>query len=156
MDLESLLPAHDRSPADYARLARDPGLPAPIVRELAASEYVFVRAAVAAHPNADLPALRLVWEAGGYDDYDIHRVLRLLAQHPGADRALLLQVRQEAARRLGAAVERTHAALLALAARPELSGEEVRDLTNLPGVSRRLRRGILAVLAARTGPRDAR
>ncbi|MEU7868992.1 hypothetical protein [Dactylosporangium sp. NPDC049140] len=149
MDLESRLPAHNRSPADYVRLARDPELPAAVLRELAGSPYLFVRFAVAGHPNADLAALRRVWEAGECNGYDFNHLLRLLAVHPAADRGLLLEVRGAAARLLETAVERPYAAVLALAARPELTDAEVRALTNLPGASRRLRRGILAALAER-------
>lgn len=150
MDLESLLPAHDRSPADYARIARDLAATGDVLRELADSQYCFVRLAVVEHANAGPEALRRVWNVGGMGAEDFLRLLLGLAKHRAADRDLLLDVMRAATRLLETpVVKRPYAAVLALAVRPELTTDEVRALTNLPGASRQLRRGILEALAAR-------
>ncbi|WP_433061571.1 hypothetical protein [Dactylosporangium sp. CS-033363] len=143
------LPERNRGPADYLRVARDPATGAADLLELSGSPYSFVRLAVAGRADAALPALRRVWAAGEYDAWDRNTLLRALAGHPNADRALLLEVRDEAARLLVAGLHRPYAAVLALATRPELTDAEVRALTNLPGASRRLRAGILRALETR-------
>lgn len=139
MDLDALLP-RSRTPRDYLDAATDPRLDLAGLRELAGSPYSFVRLAVARQPRADAAVLaELLTEP--LDPWDANHLYRLVAEHPNADRAVLLRVlaRTEDLLRSGS---RPYGAAIALAARPELSPDEVDRLRHLPGASPRLRRGL--------------
>ncbi len=135
---------------DLAESAQDPA----VLRELAGSEYPFVRQAVAANPCTRADALLALAarcrgfpaEHGPWND---NFLLLLLAGHPAADRPALLAVLDAAARLTAGA--RPYAAVLALAGRPELRPEELLPLGRLPGASARLRAGLHRALAARAG-----
>jgi hypothetical protein len=77
-------------------------------------------------------------------------LMRVVAQHPEADRAVLLKVLQEITALLRQLDARPYAAAIALASRPELDPHEVRRLQRLPGASRRMGRGVERTLARRT------
>ncbi|MEU3496825.1 hypothetical protein ABZ747_25455 [Kitasatospora cineracea] len=134
---------------DLAGTSRDPA----VLRELAGSEYPFVRQAVAANPCTRADALFALAarcrdvpaEHGPWND---NALLLLLAGHPAADRPALLVVLDAAAARLTAAA-RPYAAVLALAGRPELRPTELLPLGRLPGASARLRGGLRRALADR-------
>ncbi|MEV7216457.1 hypothetical protein AB0O31_25620 [Kitasatospora cineracea] len=137
-----------RTPRYYLDLA-GASSDAAVLRELAGSEYPFVRQAVAANPGTradalfvlaarcrDVPAEHGPWNDGA--------LLHLLARHPATDRPALLAVLDAAAARLAAGA-RPYAAVLALAGRPE----ELLPLGCLPGASARLRAGLRRALSAR-------
>ncbi|MFE1320263.1 hypothetical protein [Kitasatospora phosalacinea] len=140
-----------RTPSSYLDLAGTSQDPA-VLRELAGSEYPFVRQAVAANPHTRADALSALAarcrdvpaEHGPWND---NALLLLLAGHAAADRPALLVVLDAAA--LLPADARPYAAVLALAERPELRPEELLALGRLPGASARLRRGLRRALAAR-------
>jgi hypothetical protein len=142
VDLDALLP-RSRTPRDYLDAVTDPRLDAAGLRELAGSPYRFVRVAVAQHPRAEAAALAELL-TGPLDPWDANHLYRLVAEHPNADRAVLLRVlaRTEDLLRSGS---RPYGAAIALAVRPELTPDEVDRLRYLPGASRRLRRGLTRV-----------
>ncbi|GIJ48000.1 hypothetical protein Val02_48860 [Virgisporangium aliadipatigenens] len=148
MDVNALLPA-TRTPADYLRVVDDPRLDADGLGELARSPYSFVRLAVARQPRAGARQLSSLLD-GAYTDWEFNALLVLLADHPRADRQILLAVLERVTTLLHHPGKRPYAAALALAGRAELRPEEIRGLGQLPGASRRMRRGLRAVLAART------
>ena len=78
-----------------------------------------------------------------------NRLLRLIAEHPKADRAVLLSVLDELVSRLRTTTSRPYAAVLTLAGRPELAPEEVQHLAALRGASARMRRGLRRRLTER-------
>jgi hypothetical protein len=131
VDIEALLP-HARTPRDYLDLVSDPRVGQDGLRVLAQSPYSFVRLAVAKDVRADATTLTELL-AGEFNRWDRNHLLRLVAQHPQADRGVLLKVLEE----------------ITLAGRPELEAHEVRRLQRLPGASRRMRRGIERALAQR-------
>ncbi|MFJ5886643.1 hypothetical protein [Kitasatospora cineracea] len=141
-----------RTPRYYLDLA-GASPDAAVLRELAGSEYPFVRQAVAANPGTRADALFVLAarcrdvpaEHGPWNDGSL---LHLLARHPAADRPALLAVLDAAAARLAAGA-RPYAAVLALAGRPELRPEELLPLGRLPGASARLRAGLRRALSAR-------
>jgi hypothetical protein len=146
-DIEALLP-RSRTPRDYLDLVADPRVDAAGMRALARSPYSFVRLAVARDVRTDATTLHELL-AGQFSLWDRSCLLRLVAQHPGADRGVLLEVLEEIAAHLGQLTARPYAAAIALAGRAELTPHEVRRLHRLPGASRRMRRGVEHALAAR-------
>jgi hypothetical protein len=148
VDIEDLLP-RSRTPRDYLNLVNDPRIDQEGLRVLAGSPYSFVRTAVAGHLQTDAATLaELV--VSDLDRWDRNYLLKAVAGHPHADRAVLLRVLQETAALLNQPNARPYAAALRLARRSELHAEEVRVLTRQPGASRRMRRGVRRRLAART------
>jgi hypothetical protein len=147
VDIEALLP-HARTPRDYLDLVSDPRVGQDGLRVLAQSPYSFVRLAVAKDVRADATTLTELL-AGEFNRWDRNHLLRLVAQHPQADRGVLLKVLEETALLLGQLDVRPYAAAITLAGRPELEAHEVRRLQRLPGASRRMRRGIERALAQR-------
>lgn len=87
--------------------------------------------------------------AGEFDQWDRNTFLRLVAQHPQADREVLLKVLQETEALLRQPDMRPYAAAIALAGRQELDIHEVRGLLGLPGASKRMRRGVERALLRR-------
>lgn len=141
-------PLRFRGPADYRDAACDPDPDPRTPASLARCPYPFVWQALAANPGTparvlgDLCSRRdSAWNDG--------RLLHLLAEHPRADRAVLLAVLAEVEARLLTSASRPYAAVLALAARRELKPEEVRRLAALPGASARMRAGLRRRLAGR-------
>lgn len=134
------------TPADYLELAHAENDGA-VLHRLARCPYPFVWHALATNPHT--PPIALLELSAARDSvWNDNKLLRLLAEHPGADRIVLRAVLDAAATRL-AQGERPYAAVLALAERVELEMDEVRRLGNLPGASARLR----LLLARRLSPR---
>ncbi|BCJ32441.1 hypothetical protein [Actinocatenispora sera] len=153
VDLDALLPP-SRTPRDYLNAVTDPRLDAAGLRQLARSPYGFVRLAVAQQPRADASVLaELLTEP--LAPWDANRLYRLVAEHPNADRAVLLRVldRTEELLRAGS---RPYGAAIALAVRTELTPAEIDRLRHLPGASRRLRRGLTRALTHARTPRGHR
>ncbi len=146
VDIDDLLP-RERTPADYLRLVNDPRIDQEGLRTLAISTYSFVRRAVAACPRADATTLGAV-PIDGLDRWSRNFVLMTIARHPHADRSVLLEVLRQTSALLNRPDERPFAAALALARRPELSADEVLDLTRQPYASKRMAGGVRRILAA--------
>jgi len=149
--LEELLPAVDRTPADYKRAAEDVRLDLEGLHALAGSPYPFVRIAVAQQERAAPQTLARVLD-GEFSLWDRNHVLRVVAGHPRADRVVLLRVLREVVSLLSHPVSRPYAAVLALSERGEIEPDELRFLVTLRGTSRRMRRALVANLDAREGP----
>ncbi|MFH8569295.1 hypothetical protein [Streptomyces sp. NPDC017993] len=124
------------TPADYLELAHAEN-DAAVLHRLARCPYPFVWHALAVNPRTP-PATLLELSASRDSAWNNNKLLRLLAEHPGADRIVLLAVLDAVAAVLTEG-ERPYAAVLALAARRELGVEEVRRLGALRGASARLR-----------------
>ncbi|MFD0167058.1 hypothetical protein ACFVJH_23355 [Streptomyces decoyicus] len=124
------------TPADYLELARAES-DSSVLHRLARCPYPFVWHALAANPHTASDTL-LKLSTARDSAWNDNRLLRLLAEHPRADHAVLRAVRDAAAAKL-AEGERPYAAVLALAGRMELPAEEVRQLGALRGASARLR-----------------
>lgn len=137
-----------RTPRDYLDLVTDPRIDAAGLRVLAQSPYTFVRLAVAKEARADVAALDELL-SGDFSQWDRNHLLWLVAQHPQADRGVLLRVLQEVGLHLSRSAVRPYAAAIALARRPELAVHEVRHLQRLPSASRRMRRGVERALVTR-------
>jgi hypothetical protein len=145
---------HDRAvrpfhtPADYRDAASDPDVDADTLRHLSRCPYPFVWQALASNPST--PAHVLDELCSKHDSvWNDNWLLRLIAEHPNADRAVLLNVLGELEVRLQTRASRPFAAVLALAARPELALEEVQRLAVLRGASTRMRAGLRRRLAER-------
>ncbi|MEU1436371.1 hypothetical protein ABZ438_20090 [Streptomyces sp. NPDC005786] len=124
------------TPADYLALAhveRD----SVVLQRLAQCPYPFVWQALAATPHTPPVALQELSTARD-SVWNDNRLLRLLAEHPGANPLVLRAVLDAVAAKLEEG-ERPYAAVLALAGRLELQADEVRKLGNLRGASARLR-----------------
>ncbi|GAA4609148.1 hypothetical protein BJY16_007186 [Actinoplanes octamycinicus] len=137
MNLDELLP-RERTPVHYRDVVADPRLDREGLRELARSPYPFVRSAVVTCPRADAATLAAV-PVDDLDRWTRNSVLRDLARHPNADRPLLLTVLGRTRALLEDLDSRPYAAVLELAARPELTDAEIRALIEMPGASRRVR-----------------
>lgn len=135
-----------RTPADYLELARA-SKDAAVLRRLVRCPYSFVWHALAANPHT-LPVALAELSAARDSGWNDNKLLRLLAEHPRADRAALDAVLAATAARL-ADGERPYAAVLALADREELDADEVRRLGVFRGASARLRTGLARRLTAR-------
>ncbi|GAA2070306.1 hypothetical protein [Actinomadura alba] len=146
MDLEAL--RHMHTPADYRDLAADQGVGADVLRHLAQCPYSFVWQVLATNPSTPVDVLGELCSKRD-SPWNDGRLLLLIAEHPKADRAVLLGVLGEVEARLRTSVSRPFAAVLALAGRPELTPEEVQGLAALPGASARMRRGLRHRLAER-------
>jgi hypothetical protein len=153
VDIENLLP-HSRTPRDYLDLVTDPRIDQEGLRALASSPYPFVRRAVADHRQTDAATLAELL-ASALSRWEQNYLLKAVAGHPHADRAVLLRVLQETTALLNQPDARPYAAALALARRNELHADEVLVLARQPGASRRMRRGLRRRLAARTPGMDA-
>ncbi|MCT2279062.1 hypothetical protein M3G91_15700 [Micromonospora chalcea] len=147
MDIDALLP-RARTPRDYLDVVTDPRIDQDGLHALAQSPYSFVRLAVAMDIRTSTATL-VELLAGKFDHWDRNHLLQLVAQHPQADRGVLLKVLQETEVLLGMADTRPYAAAIVLASRQELEPHEVRRLKCLPGASRRMRRGVERALARR-------
>lgn len=124
------------TPADYLELAHA-AHDISVLQRLAECPYPFVWQALADNPHT--PPVTLLQLAAARDSiWNDNRLLCLLAQHPRADRPVLLAVLDAAAAKL-AAGERPYAAVLALAERREIEPDEMARLGVLPGASARLR-----------------
>lgn len=141
------------TPADYLDAASDPDAGERMLRHLARCPYPFVWQALARNPRT--PA-HLLGELCSRSDstYNDNRLLRLIVEHPNADRAVLLGVLGELESRLRTLASRPYAAALLLAGRPELAPEEVRYLAAPPGASARMRGGLRRRLAQRESASD--
>ncbi|MFH8470720.1 hypothetical protein [Streptomyces sp. NPDC017991] len=135
------------TPADYLEPARTENDSA-VLHRLARSPYPFVWQALAANPSTP-PGTLLELSTAQDNAWNDNRLLRLLAQHPSADRSVLRAVRDAVAAKL-AGGERPYAAVLALAERTELAAAEVRQLGALRGASARLRSRLDRQLQLRT------
>ncbi|WP_336051072.1 hypothetical protein [Streptomyces sp. CA2R101] len=124
------------TPADYLELAHTEN-DSSVLHRLAQCPYPFVWHALAANPHT-APGTLLHLSTARDSTWNDNRLLRLLTEHPRADRTVLRAVRDAAAARLTEG-ERPYAAVLALAARTELAAEEIRQLGALRGSSARLR-----------------
>jgi hypothetical protein len=147
VDIDALLP-RTRSPKDYLDLVTDPRVDQDGLRALAHTPYPFVRRAVAEDGRTDAATLTELINSD-FDQWSRNYVLRLVAQHPNADRDVLLKVLQQTEALLRTPDARPYAAAIALAGRPELKPHEVNRLQRLPGASRRMRRGVRHSLSAR-------
>ncbi|MEV7176624.1 hypothetical protein [Kitasatospora sp. NPDC093679] len=143
---DALEPFRLHTPADYLDLAKASNDGA-VLHGLVPCTHSFVWRALAANPHTP-PAALLELAAARHSSWNDNRLLLLLAEHPGADRAVLRAVLDAAAAKL-AEGERPYAAVLALAGRTELDVSEVRRLGTLPGASARLRSGLRRRLADR-------
>lgn len=124
------------TPADYLALAhaeRD----SVVLQRLAQCPYPFVWQALAANPHTPPVALQELSTARD-SVWNDNKLLRLLAEHPGAEPVVLRAVLHAVAAKLEEG-ERPYAAALALADRLELEVDEVRKLGTLRGASARLR-----------------
>ncbi|MFG2171582.1 hypothetical protein ACGFMO_09380 [Streptomyces niveus] len=124
------------TPADYLALAhaeRD----SLVLRRLATCPYPFVWQALATNPHTPPEALQEL-SAARDSVWNDNKLLRLLADHPSANPAVLRAVLEAVAAKLDEG-ERPYAAVLALAERLELEADEVRKLGPLRGASARLR-----------------
>ncbi|MEU1747613.1 hypothetical protein [Micromonospora arida] len=149
MDIEALLPS-PRTPRDYLALATDPRVDVEGLRVLARNPFSFVRLAVASNIRSDASVLTELL-TGEFSQWDRNRLLWIVAGHPQAGRVVLLNVLSQVALLLAQRDVRPYAAAIALASRPELTPNEVRRLQNLPGASRRMRRGAERAIARRSG-----
>jgi hypothetical protein len=142
------------TPADYRDAASDPDADVDTLGDLARCPYPFVWQRLASNPST--PA-RVLCELCSKGDsvWNDNRLLRLIAEHPNADRAVLLNVLAEPEVRLQSSTSRPYAAVLTLAARRELEQEEVQRLAALPGASARMRAGLRRRLAERDSARDS-
>ncbi|MGI5326895.1 hypothetical protein [Actinomadura nitritigenes] len=141
-------PLRFHSPVDHRDAACDPDTDVQTLASLARCPYPFVWQALASNPST--PAHVLGDLCSKRDSaWNDSRLLRLLAEHPSADRAVLLKVLAELEARLLASASRPYAAVLALAARRELKPEELQRLAALPGASARMRTGLRRRLANR-------
>ncbi|WP_242578648.1 hypothetical protein [Streptomyces sp. MST-110588] len=136
------------TPADYLESARAE-TDAAVLHRLARRPYPFVWHALAVNPHTPPVVLRELSSARD-SPWNDNKLLRLLAEHPHADGAVLRAVLQAVAAKL-AAGERPYAAVAALARREELEAEEVGRLGELKGASARLRRLLGRTLSARSG-----
>ncbi|MES9536317.1 hypothetical protein [Actinomadura sp. NPDC000600] len=143
------VPPRFRTPADYLDAASALHTDMQTFLHLARCPYPFVWQALASNPRtpvdvlADLSSKRdSAWNDG--------LLLRLLAEHPNADREVLLRVMAEIEARLLSSTTRPYAAVLALATRQELQPDELHHLAALPGASARMRTGLRRRLAERT------
>lgn len=109
--------------------------------DLAQCPYPFVWQELAANPNTPTDVLQDLCSRRD-SAWNDSRLLHLLAEHPNADRAVLLKVLAQLEVRLLTATSRPYAAVLALAARPELTPKELQPLATLPGASPRMRTGL--------------
>ncbi|WP_238011837.1 hypothetical protein KZZ52_13440 [Dactylosporangium sp. AC04546] len=148
MDLESLLPAVNRSPVHYRQAASDPRLDPAGLDALADSPYPFVRLAVAEQPRTAPGTLLRILDSE-FSVWDTNHLLHVVAGHPRADREVLLRVLERVAGLLTHRVVRPYSAVLALAGRAELEPAELQPLATTPGTSRRVRRQLAEILAAR-------
>lgn len=135
------------TPADHLQLARTEH-DSSTLHQLARCPYPFVWHALASNPHTESHTL-LELSTAQDSSWNDNRLLHLLAEHPRADRTVLLAVRDATAAKL-AEGERPYAAVLALAARTELTATEVRQLGTLRGASARLRRQLELRLEVRT------
>ena len=141
-------PPRFHTPADYRAAACDPSTNVQTLCYLAQCPYPFVWQALAS--NLRVPACVLGELCSKSDSaWNDSRLLRLLAEHPNADRAVLLKVLAELEARLLASTSRPYAAVLALGARQELEPKELQRLAALPGASARMRSGLRRRLAER-------
>ncbi|MCX5285576.1 hypothetical protein [Streptomyces sp. NBC_00198] len=108
-----------------------------MLQSLARCPYPFVWQALAANPHTPPAALQELTTARD-SVWNDNRLLRLLAEHPGADHAVLRTVLDAVATKL-AEGERPYAAVLALADRLELEADELMKLGTFQGASARLR-----------------
>ncbi|MGH4029266.1 hypothetical protein ACQB60_10070 [Actinomycetota bacterium Odt1-20B] len=139
------MPVH--TPADHLELARAENNSA-VLHRLARCPYPFVWHALAAN-SATAPDTLLELSTAQDSAWNDNRLLRLLAEHPRADRTVLRAVRDAVVAKL-AEGERPYAAVLALAGRTELAAAEVRELGALRGASARLRSQLDRRLRLRT------
>lgn len=135
-------------PADHRDAAGDPATDAQTLASLARCPYPFVWQALATNPSTPAHVLRDLCSRRD-SAWNDSRLLRLIAEHPSADRAVLLKVLAELEARLLTSASRPYAAVLALAARRELELEELQRLAALPGASARMRAGLKRRLAER-------
>ncbi|MFE0593249.1 hypothetical protein [Micromonospora echinospora] len=147
MDIDALLP-RARTPRHYLDLVADPRIDQDGLHTLARSPYSFVQLAVAEDIRTNAATLTELL-AGEFDQWNRNHLLRLVAQHPQADRGVLLKALQETEALLRQAGTRPYGAAIALASRQELEPHEIRRLKYLPGASRRMRRGVERALARR-------
>ncbi|MFE7329397.1 hypothetical protein ACFU8W_31330 [Streptomyces sp. NPDC057565] len=124
------------TPADYLALAHAEKDSA-VLQRLAQSPYPFVWQALAANHHTPPVALQELSTARD-SVWNDNKLLRLLAEHPGANPVVLQAVLDAVAAKLEEG-ERPYAAVLALADRLELETDEVRKLGTLRGASARLR-----------------
>lgn len=124
------------TPADYLALAHAEK-DSVVLQRLAQCPYPFVWQALAANPHTPPVALQELSTARD-SVWNDNKLLRLLAEHPGANPVVLRAVLDAVASKLEEG-ERPYAAVLALADRPELETDEVRRLGSLRGASARLR-----------------
>ncbi|WP_406162760.1 hypothetical protein OG298_39775 [Streptomyces sp. NBC_01005] len=134
------------TPADYLALARAER-DSLVLQRLAKSPYPFVWQALATNPHTPPEALQEL-SAARDSVWNDNKLLRLLADHPSANRVVLRAVLEAVAAKLDEG-ERPYAAALALADRLELEVDEVRKLGTLRGASARLRRLLNLRLSAR-------
>lgn len=146
-DLDDLLP-RERTPRHCRDLAGDPRADQAVLRTPAVSPYPFVRAAVAGNPRAEARTPAAI-PLDDLSDYARNGLLRTVAEHENADRALLLDVLARAVRLLNAPGNRPYSPALALAARMELGRDEVLALTRQPNSSSRMNSGVARVPADR-------
>ncbi|WP_369263502.1 hypothetical protein [Streptomyces sp. R35] len=134
------------TPADYLALAHAE-TDGPVLQRLAQCPYPFVWQALATNPHT--PHVTLLELSKARDSvWNDNKLLRLLAEHPGADHIVLRAVLDAVAAKLDEG-ERPYAAVLALAARTELEADEVRRLGTHRGASARLRRLLALHLSSR-------
>ncbi|WP_328862876.1 hypothetical protein [Streptomyces sp. NBC_00306] len=132
------------TPADHLALAHA-ATDGHVLRRLAQFPYPFVWIALAENPHTP-PAALLELSRARDSVWNDNRLLRLLAEHPGADRIVLRAVLGAVAAKLEEG-ERPYAAVLALAGRQELGADEVRRLGR--GASSRLRSRLALRLSSR-------
>lgn len=137
------------TPADYRDAAGDPDTDVQTLCYLARCPYPFVWQALASNPRTPAHVLDALC-SNGDSAWNDGRLLRLVAEHPNADRKVLLKVLAELEARLLTSTSRPYAAVLALAARPELEPEELQRLASSPGASARMRTGLRRRLAERS------
>ncbi|MFD6921885.1 hypothetical protein ACFV99_16945 [Streptomyces sp. NPDC059944] len=118
-----------------------------MLQSLARCPYPFVWQALAANPHTPPAALQELTTARD-SVWNDNRLLRLLAEHPGADHAVLRTALDPVATKL-AEGERPYAAVLALADRLELEADELMKLGTFQGASARLRHLLDLRLSAR-------
>lgn len=134
------------TPADYLALAHAEK-DGSVLHRLVQCPYPFVWQALATNPHTP-PAALLELSKARDSVWNDNRLLRLLAERPGANRIVLRAVLDGVAAKLDEG-ERPYAAVLALAGRPELETDEVRKLGTLRGSSARLRRLLALRLSSR-------
>ncbi|WP_327676790.1 hypothetical protein [Streptomyces sp. NBC_00467] len=134
------------TPADHLALAHAE-TDGHVLQRLAQCPYPFVWTALAENPHTP-PAALLELSRARDSVWNDNRLLRLLAEHPGADRIVLRAVLGAVAAKLEEG-ERPYAAVLALAGRQELGADEVRRLGTHRGASSRLRSQLALRLSSR-------